>query len=394
MTAAALAGLSQSLAGSAGALLARRLTGSEALAGLPQAFLVIGAALAALVMSALVPRHGRARTLAAGVLAAAAGCAVVVSSGHTGSLFALLAGMTLVGAGTSAVMLARYAAADLVSEDSRVHAMAGVLVATTVGAVAGPVLLGPTAAAAAALGLPALTGPYLLAAAGFVAAAAAFATAPTPPPGRGRRRGATAGDPRVTGTVQRPALVGVTVLALANLVMVAVMTMAPVHLVHLGGDLGMVGLVVAAHVLAMFGPSPFSGWLTGRVGAPRAATAAGVVLTLACAVLAAAGDARIALVAGLMVLGLGWNLGLVSGSVLLTAAAPSAGRPRREALGEVGMGAAAAIGGAASGPLMVALDFASLALVAGAVALAVTVAAMPLAAPLHHSKFNRSNPGG
>lgn len=47
--------------------------------------------------------------------------------------------------------------------------------------------------------------------------------------------------------------------------------------------------------------------------------------------------------------GKSWNLGLVSGSVLLTADVPEQMRPRREGWGEVSMGAAAASGGAASG---------------------------------------------
>ncbi|GAB4005314.1 hypothetical protein GCM10029992_52850 [Glycomyces albus] len=49
-------------------------------------------------------------------------------------------------------------------------------------------------------------------------------------------------------------------------------------------------------------------------------------------------------------LGVGWNLGLVSGSAMLTASLPREVRLRREGTGEVGMGIAAATGGVACGP--------------------------------------------
>ncbi|MBA3310993.1 MAG: MFS transporter, partial [Nocardioidaceae bacterium] len=57
--AGALGGLAQSLAGAAGALLARQVGGSDAVAGLPQTLLVAGAAASALALSALTRRRGR-----------------------------------------------------------------------------------------------------------------------------------------------------------------------------------------------------------------------------------------------------------------------------------------------------------------------------------------------
>jgi MFS family permease len=96
-----LGGLAQSLGGAAAALLARDLSGSDAVAGLPQALLVVGSAVAALGMSALSRRFGRPRALAAGMAVATGGSVVVLA----GDLFGLLAGTLLLGAGTAAVML-------------------------------------------------------------------------------------------------------------------------------------------------------------------------------------------------------------------------------------------------------------------------------------------------
>lgn len=136
--ASAVGGLAQSLAGAAGALLARQVSGSDAAAGLPQALLVAGTAAAALWLSALASRWGRRVSLAAGAAVAVAGCVLVAVGAAISSLLLVLVGSLLLGAGNTAVMLARYAAADLAAEDSRAKAMASVLMATAIGAVAGP----------------------------------------------------------------------------------------------------------------------------------------------------------------------------------------------------------------------------------------------------------------
>src|SRR5918998_324704 len=162
-----LGGLAQSLGGAAAALLARDLSGSDAVAGLPQAVLVIGSAAAALGMSALSRRYGRPRALAAGLAVATGGSLVVLA----GDLLGLLAGTLLFGAGNAAVMLGRYAAADGAPEGARARAMATVLVATTVGAVAGPNLLVPADALGRSLGMPGLNGAYVVAALCFAVAA-------------------------------------------------------------------------------------------------------------------------------------------------------------------------------------------------------------------------------
>ncbi|TWF76558.1 putative MFS family arabinose efflux permease [Pseudonocardia hierapolitana] len=359
-----LGGLAQSLGGAAAALLARDLGGSDAVAGLPQAVLVVGSAVAALGMSALSRRYGRPRALAAGLAVATGGSVVVV---FAGDLLGLLAGTLLLGAGTAAVMLGRYAAADSAPEGARARAMATVLVATTVGAVAGPNLLVPADALGRALGLPGLGGAYVVAALCFAIAAGLLLRLPARPP-------AVEPDPRGAvpgGTAVR----GLAVLALANLVMVGVMTMAPVHLHHLGAGLGAIGLVVSLHVAGMFAPAPLSGRLTDRWGAVPTTALAGAMLVVSALLAAVGAGAPLVLGVALVLLGVGWNLGLVAGSTLLTAGVPAAERPRREGWGEVAMGVAAGGGGAASGAVMSGGGYGLLASAGAAVAALVVAAA-------------------
>ena len=101
--------------GTAGALLAEQLTGSPATAGLPLAMLVLGSGLAAVAVTRVMSSHGRRVGLAAAYLAGAVGAGQVVAAAVFRSWSLLLAGCGLLGGGNAAVMLARYAAADLAS---------------------------------------------------------------------------------------------------------------------------------------------------------------------------------------------------------------------------------------------------------------------------------------
>ncbi|MFC4946297.1 MFS transporter [Pseudonocardia sp. GCM10023141] len=346
LAACAIGGVAQALTGAAGGLLAQRVSGSDATAGLPQTALVIGGAAAAVGLSALTRRHGRRRALAFGTTVAVAGCALIVLAAQASALPLLLAGFLLLGSGNSAVMLARYAAADLAPAGSRARAMATVLAATTVGAVIGPNLMVPASAAGEWIGQPELGGVYLLGAHGFATATVLLGSASTRPEPVGEPRQtdpATALDPTTA--------LGLAVLAIANLVMVGVTTMAPVQLHHMGVGLGAIGLVVSLHIAGMFAPSPLSGWLADRYGSGPTVAVAGVVLAVASVVAGAGAGDPVVLTAGMALLGVGWNVALLAGSALLTAG-PVAGKARREGWGEVGMGLAAAGGGAAAGPVM------------------------------------------
>jgi MFS family permease len=368
-------GLAQALAGTAGSLLARQVGGSDAVAGLPQGFVVAGAALAALTMSRLTAVRGRRVALTSGAIVAMVGCGVVTLAGVMASLPLILVGCLLLGAGNTAVMLGRYAAADLGPERSRAAAMASVLVATTVGAVAGPNLLAPTSQLAGHLGLPVLCGPFMIAAVVFAAAAVTLARGlhlarVSAPDAAAKNRDAH------SSRLNREGMAGLVVLLLANLVMVSVMTMAPMQLRHNGNGLSMIGLVVSVHIAGMFAPSPVSAWLTNRIGSAVAASAAAVLLIGACGLAAVGAHTTGVLTIAMVLLGAGWNLSLISGSMLLTAGAPPGERPRREGWGEVAMGAAAAGGGAGSGAMMAAGGYPLLAAVAAGVAVLVVPVAL------------------
>ena len=364
----------------AGALLALDITGSESLASLPLAFIVVGSSAAVVPISLVFRRAGRRSGLVLALGTAAVGAGGVVAAGVLASFSLLCAASAVFGAGNTAVMLARYAAADLSAQEARGRAIGRVVFAATFGAVAGPNLLAPAGAAATAVGLPELTGLYLVSAVAFSIAAvvlfvllrpdplqiaAALDSGPTLEVSPRRARG-----PALRRLLSAPAATtGLATIVVANFVMVAVMSMAPVHMHAEGHDLEFVGLVVSLHVAGMFGPSPLTGRLTDRLGPIPVAAASALLLMVAGAVSAAAGADAFTFTVGLVVLGVGWNAGLVAGSTLLASAVPVAHRPRVEAFGELSMGVAAASATAVAGPVVGVAGYATLA-VAGAVAAA------------------------
>ncbi|MEU0231259.1 MULTISPECIES: MFS transporter [unclassified Streptomyces] len=375
-------GIAQTLGGAGmaagitvGALLAQDLLGSTGLAGLPAALYTVGAAFGAAFLGRVSQRFGRRPGLALGNGVAALGSAGVVAGAAARWPVLLLAALFVYGAGTITGLLARYAGADLAPPERRGRAAGTVLFAMTLGAVVGPNLIGPTGDLADTWGLPRLTGPFLLAAAAYTAAALVLVVwlrpdllTPAPPQGPGT----TGTGARRTGRPAPGVITGATVMITAQLVMIAVMTMTPVHMADHGHTTRAVGLVIALHVGAMFLPSPLSGLLADRIGGRRVATAAGAVLLGAGLLAGLAPPASTPLLAcALVLLGVGWNLALLGGTAVLTDAAPAENRAAVQGLADVGTSVAGATGGMASGLVMGGTGYPVLAAAAGALALAV-----------------------
>jgi MFS family permease len=369
--ATAIGALGLAAGGSAGALLAEDITGKTALAGLPLGVLVAGSAVSALLISWRTGRAGRTAGLVLGYAIGTGGAALVIAAAVVDDLALLLAGSAALGAANAAIFLSRYAAAELGGETGRGRALGVVFLATAVGAVLSPNLLGPSGDLAEAVGLPGLAGLYLVALAAFLGAGFLLGALPGASLPVGEARAVTRRELRVGLWSARVALV---VLALTNLVMVAVMAIAPIHMVEHGHRLDLVGVIVSIHVLCMFAPSPVTGWLADRAGSAIVA-ALGSGLMVAAGASGAVMDLSnsLEMTAMLALLGLGWNAGVVAGSTMLAASVPGHLRPQAEGIGEVAMGLAAGAGAPVAGLLVAYGDFTTLsmaAVIAGALMLA------------------------
>jgi MFS family permease len=371
-----------------GALLAEQMLGSSRFSGLPTVFFTIGSAAAAVVLGRVSQRWGRRTGLSAGYVTGAVGTVGVVIAASIGSIVLLFASLLVYGVGAATNLQARYAGADLAAPSRRGRAVSIVLVATAVGAILGPNLVEMTGSLAIKIGVPALSGPFLLASAAYVSGAVVLWFFLRPDPLLLARSLATDESSRAPNDGTAPLSLtavsspqqgrswavasGAGIMILTQLIMVAIMTMTPIHIEHHGHGIGVTGIVIGAHVAGMFLPSPFSGWLVDRFGYLSISVAAGVTL-LAAGVIAAWApvDSIATLVLALVLLGLGWNLGLVSGTTLVTDAVPLATRARTQGVVDLGIALAGATAGLSSGLIFATTSYATLALVGGLLALVI-----------------------
>lgn len=366
-----------------GALLAVDMLGSTRFSGLPAALFTLGSAGAALMVGRLSQRSGRRTGLATGYLGGAVGGAGVAVAVVLDSPALLLFSLFVYGSGTATNLQARYAGADLADEQRRGAAISTVMVATTLGAVAGPTLVQPTGRLAVQLGLPALVGPFILASIAYALAAMVLLVLLRPDPLLTARAIAApdpgGGQPLPVAEAADPGglRLGATAMVVTQLVMVAVMTMTPLHMRDHGHGLGATGLVIATHIGLMYLPSPITGRLADRFGSRPVIVAGGVSLLGAGLLAAAAPEQSVPLLAlALAMLGLGWNLGMLGGTTLVTGAVPLAHRAATQGKVDLFVALAGAAGGLSGGIVMASTSYATLTIAGGLLALAILPAAL------------------
>ena len=348
------------------ALLAVELGGSTAAAGLPEAVAVAGTGLATMPLALLMQRRGRRAGLRLGWLGGAAGAAGVVVAAVVGSLALLLVAMLALGAANAASDASRHVATDLATDRTAGRAIGTVVAATAVSTALGPAVAGPASTLAAHVGLPAMTGPFLLAALAFLAAAVVVTVALRPDPlllavapevvTPVALGAAPVGDrPSVRELLRRPDVrLAAVATATANATMLGLMVLAPLHLAAGATDhaahLGTVGPVISLHVAAMFAPSPLTGRLVDAVGARRVLVGGASTIGTAGLVTATAAPTDVGLLAaGLVLLGLGWNGCFVAGARLVAGAVAPTDRPRAQGVVDTAGSVAAVLAGAAAG---------------------------------------------
>lgn len=362
-----------------GALIAQQMLGTDAFAGLPSALFTLGSAGSALIVGRLSQRYGRRTGLSAGFMIGGLGAIGVIMAAIINSIFLLFISLLIYGAGTATNLQARYAGTDLANHKQRATAVSITMVFTTFGAVAGPSLVNVMGDFALSIGVPSLAGPFILAAAAYMLAGVVLFIMLRPDPlVIARTIEAANEEPGDKGHLaatehtenKKGIIVGATVMVLTQIVMVAIMTMTPVHMRHHGHDLGAVGLVIGFHIGAMYLPSLVTGVLVDRLGRTAMAISSGTTLLLAGVIAAfAPGDSMVLLVIALSLLGLGWNFGLISGTALIVDSTDSATRAKTQGTVDVLIALSGAAGGALSGMIVAGSSYLALSFTGGILSL-------------------------
>ena len=337
-------------------LLASDMLGSDRLAGLGSAAFTLGAAAISIPLAAFMHRRGRRHGLIAALLIGAFGAGVAATGGPLRWFPLFVFGMFLFGSGQAATLQARYVAADLALDRDRARAIGAIVWIGTLGAVFGPTFTPLEKRFGEHLGLDEYIGPYLFAGALFVLGAVVYFVALRPDPlvlVGGTDPNAERTRPirqvrRSYGVIRSSpgAMLGLVAMAGSQAAMVGVMTMTPPHMKdHDHADLS--ALVIAVHILGMFGLAPLVGRFVDRVGAVRAIQVGAIVLGTGTVAAVIAGYVPAMIFIGLFLLGLGWNLGLIGGTTLLTASVPTSSRVEAQGTGDLTLsfcGAVAAFG--------------------------------------------------
>ena len=363
-----------------GALLAQDMLGTDGFSGVPTALFTLGSAGAALIVGRLSQAYGRRAGLAAGFLVGGIGAIGVVIAAITNNIFLLFISLLIYGSGSATNLQARYAGTDLASPKQRATAISIAMVSTTFGAVAGPNLVDVMGRFAIKFGIPALSGPFILAAATYILAGLVLLILLRPDPlivakaiSDERRKNKKIHLESNTNTQEfnkKGIVAAATLMVLTQLVMVAIMTMTPVHMGHHGHGLSEVGMIIGFHVGAMYLPSLLTGVLVDKIGRIYMAMAAGVTLLVAGVLAAVApGESMTLLTLALILLGLGWNFGLISGTAILVDSTNPANRAKTQGTVDVMVALSGATGGVLSGLVVANSSYATLSIAGGLLSL-------------------------
>ncbi|MBO0345993.1 MFS transporter [Roseibium sp. CAU 1637] len=287
------------------------LAGSRSLATLPVSAMVLGTAIGTLPAGMISRRFGRRLGFMGAALLSIFGGLLAAAAIFQGSFWLFTLACCFSGFSAAFVQQYRFAAADTASEGFRPKAISWVMAGGVLAGVVGPqtviatkdifspMLFAGTYVAQAGLGMIAL---------GLVA----FLRIPRPAAVKagasGRPMRQIMAQPRFIVSVA----CGVTSYALMSLVMTA----TPLAMIGCGLTETDAALGIQWHVLAMFGPSFFTGSLIARFGKERI-VATGLALLAACSTVALSGIDLAHFWGALVLLGLGWNFGFIGATAML-----------------------------------------------------------------------------
>ncbi len=313
--ASAIAGSVPPIAITLGGLAGLYLLGADkSLATLPVSGFNLGVAIGAIPAAMLMRAVGRRLGFMAGSIAGISGGVVAAIAVIQGAFAGLVAGFMLIGFAAAFAQQYRFAAADSGDTAFRARAISWVMIGGIAAAIIGPQtviltrdLLAPIPFAGAFFAMS------VLAAVSMVIVSFLSGPARVAPPkasgGGGRPLSEIARQPRFLVAV----ICGIGSYGLMSLVMTA----APLAMVACGLGEDNAALGIQWHVLAMFGPSFFTGTLIARYGVD-VIVSIGMALLVACGVVALAGIDLANFWIALILLGVGWNFGFIGATTMLT----------------------------------------------------------------------------
>ena len=283
------------------------------MATLPLMAYVVGGAMSTVLVSQTQSRFGRKVSFQLGLAVAVLSALLCCYAVYDKNFWLLVAATIVAGYYNANAQLYRFAAAELAAANYKEKAISLVMAGGLLGAVLGPNLASQTRSL---LDAP-FAGAYLsLAAVALIAMALlAYVTFP-PAPAKTSMNG---GRPLLEIMRQPVFIVAAAAGALGYGVMNLLMAATPIAMQMCGLSFSDTAWVLEWHVIGMFAPGFFTGHLIKRFG-PLPIMAMGLVLNIACVLIALSGVEFQQFLLALFLLGLGWNFLFTSATTLATTA--------------------------------------------------------------------------
>jgi MFS family permease len=282
-----------------------------ALATVPVSTYILGSAAASIPAALLMRRVGRRIGFIAGTALGGLGAIVVTAAIAMGLFWVFTAGMVLIGCAGAFLQQYRFAAADAAQPDYKPRAISWVMAGGVLTGVIGPQLA--IHAQPLIPGAP-LAGPFLALVGLYVLSAIILSQLKVPPPPP--LNATYTGRPLLTILMQPKFLVALLAAVASYALMSLVMTATPLAMIEHHHSMADAQTGIQWHVIAMFGPSFFTGALIARFGKPGIA-AAGLLLIAGSATVALLGTSLWHFWIALVLLGVGWNFGFIAATAMV-----------------------------------------------------------------------------
>jgi MFS family permease len=318
---AAILAAAQALGGATGSIViatgsltaASLLPEAPGLATLPISCMILGTAIGTLPAGAVMKRLGRRTGFLGGSVLGFLASLLAAWAILIGSFWLFTLGCALAGTVTAFVQQFRFAAADTASDAFRPKAISWVMAGGVFSGIIGP----QTVIFTKDLFAPVLfAGTYAALGCLFLLMGVILTFLKVPPV---REKSVTDPQARPLGVILRqPSFIAAAVCGICSYALMSlVMTATPLAMIGCGLSQTDAALAIQWHVLAMFGPSFFTGALIAHFG-ERAIVLTGLALLCGCAVIALMGLEVAHFWSALILLGVGWNFGFVGATSMLT----------------------------------------------------------------------------
>jgi predicted MFS family arabinose efflux permease len=295
-------------------IIGAELAPSPALGNLPITITIVGVAVFTIPATMLMKRFGRKAGFIGSSLVTALAALLAAYAIWTRSFLLLCTAMVFMGSNTAFVNQYRFAAAESVEPKQVSKAVSFVLLGGVIAGILGPEIAKRTGDW---LDYGLYTGSFVvLAILSIVVAVLLLLFLREVAP---QEEGSTSQKRPLKVVVAQPTyLVAVLAGVISFGVMSFMMTATPSSMHGKDGySLDQTGLVIQSHVIAMFLPSLFTGFIIARLGVLRV-MGFGTAILFACVAVAAVDRTLLHYWGALVLLGLGWNFVFVGATVLLT----------------------------------------------------------------------------